>query len=102
VRTLRPAYETVQAAYDKYAMNANGSQFVTYRAASPFEAYFTTTEANARGFIDIFDELPTGIESIPTVGTDETPENVYDLQGRKVVTPQRGIYIRNGKKVIVR
>lgn len=102
VRTLRPAYETVQAAYDKYAMNANGSQFVTYRAVSPFEAYFTTTEANARGFIDIFDELPTGIESIPTVGTDETPENVYDFQGRKVVTPQRGIYIRDGKKVIVR
>ena len=102
VRTLRPAYETVQAASDKYAMNANGSQFITYRVVSPFEAYFTTTEANARGFIDIFDELPTGIESIPTVGTDETPENVYDLQGRKVVTPQRGIYIRNGKKVIVR
>lgn len=102
VRTLRPAYETVEATNNKYVLNANGSQFVTYRAASPFEAYFTTTEANARGFIDIFDELPTGIESIPTVGTDETPENVYDLQGRKVVTPQRGIYIRNGKKVIVR
>lgn len=102
VRTLRPAYETVEATNNKYVLNANGSQFVTYRAASPFEAYFTTTEANARGFIDIFDELPTGIESIPTVGTDETPENVYDLQGQKVVTPQRGIYIRNGKKVIVR
>ena len=102
VRTLRPAYQTVEATNNKYVLNANGSQFVTYRAASPFEAYFTTTEANARGFIDIFDELPTGIESIPTVGTDETPENVYDLQGRKVVTPQRGIYIRNGKKVIVR
>ena len=102
VRTLRPASETVEATNNKYVLNANGSQFVTYRAASPFEAYFTTTEANARGFIDIFDELPTGIESIPTVGTDETPENVYDLQGRKVVTPQRGIYIRNGKKVIVR
>ena len=28
---------------------------------------------------------------------------VYDLQGRKVVTPQkRGIYIINGKKVFVR
>lgn len=102
VRTLRPAYQTVEATNNKYVLNANGSQFVTYRAASPFEAYFTTTEANARGFIDIFDELPTEIESIPTVGTDETPENVYDLQGRKVVTPQRGIYIRNGKKVIVR
>ncbi len=26
-------------------------------------------------------------------------ENVYDLQGRCVTNPQKGIYIRNGKKV---
>ncbi len=26
-------------------------------------------------------------------------ENVYDLQGRRVTNPQKGIYIRNGKKV---
>ena len=26
----------------------------------------------------------------------------YDLQGRKVATPTRGIYIQNGKKVFVK
>ena len=43
-------------------------------------------------------KVSTGIESIVT---DHTDANViYDLQGRKVVTPGRGIYIVNGKKVI--
>ena len=27
-------------------------------------------------------------------------ENAYDLQGRRVQTPDRGLYIINGKKVI--
>ena len=102
VRTLRPTYEAVAAAYDKYVLNANGSQFITYRAANPFEAYFTTTESNARGVIDIFEDLPTGMDMIPTVDTVDTPEKIYDLQGRKVATPQRGIYIKDGRKVIVK
>ena len=27
---------------------------------------------------------------------------IYDLQGRRVEQPQPGLYIRNGKKVIIR
>jgi hypothetical protein len=27
---------------------------------------------------------------------------IYDLQGRKVETPSKGIYIINGKKVLVK
>lgn len=100
VRTLRPTYQAVESANNKYVLNATGSQFTTYRAASPFEAYFTTTESNARGVIDIFDELPTGLDAIPTADTEA--ETIYDLQGRKVETPQRGLYIKNGRKVIVR
>ena len=100
VRTLRPTYQAVASASDKYAMNAAGSQFVTYRAVSPFEAYFTTAESNARDVMDIFEELPTGIDAIPTV--DNEAETIYDLQGRKVATPQRGVYIKNGRKVIVK
>ena len=100
VRTLRPTYQAVESANNKYVLNATGSQFTTYRAASPFEAYFTTTESNARGVIDIFDEQPTGLDAIPTADTEA--ETIYDLQGRKVETPQRGLYIKNGRKVIVR
>ena len=43
---------------------------------------------------------PTGIRSIEAEST--VNEGYYDLQGRPVISPQRkGIYIRNGKKVIV-
>lgn len=46
-------------------------------------------------------ETPTGIESVPK--SDEEADGIlYDLQGRPVENPVRGIYIRNGKKVLVR
>ena len=46
-------------------------------------------------------ETPTGIESVPKSG-EEADGVLYDLQGRPVENPVRGIYIRNGKKVLVR
>lgn len=45
------------------------------------------------------EEIDTGIRSL-NVPADGSP--VYDLQGRKVSTPKRGIYIRNGKKIVRR
>ena len=40
-----------------------------------------------------------GIEKIPASTTSGKP---YDLQGRKVQRPTRGIYIRDGKKIVVK
>ena len=40
-----------------------------------------------------------GIEKIPASTTSGKP---YDLQGRKVRRPTRGIYIRDGKKIVVK
>jgi hypothetical protein len=31
-----------------------------------------------------------------------TNDNVYDLQGRKIEKPTKGLYIHNGKKVIIK
>ena len=42
----------------------------------------------------------TGIDEVK--GENENVEVVYDLQGRKVETPTKGIYIINGKKKIVK
>ena len=43
----------------------------------------------------------TGINNIPYSNTDN--DITYDLQGRKVNgTLQHGVYIRNGRKVVVR
>lgn len=42
----------------------------------------------------------TGIEGITT---DESPKDMYDLQGHKVTnTPHKGVYILGGKKVLVK
>lgn len=44
---------------------------------------------------------PTGIDST-VVEKQEVSADIYDLSGRKVVNPRRGIYISNGKKIIVK
>ena len=43
----------------------------------------------------------TGIEQVTTSTTDGT-KVIYDLQGRRVQTPSKGLYIVNGKKMIIR
>ena len=34
--------------------------------------------------------------------TDEGDGQIYDLQGRKVQQPVRGIYVKDGKKIVVK
>ncbi len=45
--------------------------------------------------------IPSGIQS-PTINYTETNYSsaIYDLNGRRVIRPTKGIYIRNGKKVV--
>jgi hypothetical protein len=43
---------------------------------------------------------PAGVEATLT-DSEKRAEKIYDLQGRRVKEPQRGIYIRGNKKVIV-
>ena len=44
--------------------------------------------------------IATGIDSI---GPDASGDgDWYTMQGQKVTTPTRGIYIRNGRKIVVR
>ena len=44
---------------------------------------------------------PTGISDIMATA-EPSSEAVYDLSGRRVTSPQKGIYIINGKKVIIK
>ena len=48
-----------------------------------------------------FDEGET-TEIYEVNGEEENVKNIYDLQGRKVYTPSKGLYIINGKKVIIK
>ncbi len=42
----------------------------------------------------------TGIKAVE--GTTSTSTEYYDLQGRRISQPQKGVYINNGKKVVVK
>ena len=47
------------------------------------------------------EDFVSGI-SAPTTDDSHFPTPAFDLQGRRVANPQKGIYIRNGKKVVVK
>jgi hypothetical protein len=89
-----------------YVLNytaANGVGFYKLASGSKLEAYkayllYDGGGAGARAFIG-FDEAT----SIEGVSVNENFENgeVYDLQGRRVVNPTKGLYIVNGKKVFI-
>ncbi len=59
--------------------------------------------ANTRSINYVFDDESdaTGISSTPATPTN-TPDVYYNLQGQCVDTPTKGLYIKNGKKVIIR
>lgn len=63
-----------------------------------FRAYFTDVPASARIFID---GEATGIGRITADGELQM-ENVYNLNGQKVQNAQKGLYIVNGKKVVIK
>ena len=77
----------------------------TKGSIKPFRCYLEIGEevvgAGARLAIDIMDEDVTALK---LVNSEERIVNseVYDLQGRKVNQPAKGLYILNGKKVVIK
>ena len=70
-----------------------------------FRAYFQLNgvAAQARSFsMDLGDGEITGIKAIDNGQLTIDNDRYYDLQGRKVNAAQKGVYIQNGKKVIIR
>lgn len=106
---LNGGYATMTAAADanNYVLQKNGDDvnfyLVTGTAATvkPFRAYLTAP-ATARELTLNFGET-TGI-SASLMNSDEriVKSEVYNLNGQRVAAPQKGLYIVNGKKVIVK
>lgn len=83
--------------------------------ATPGKAYLKVSEdaakapssaALTRSFVFGGGSETTGIDEITIMGTDVqrhgTIEGIFDLQGRKISNPTKGIYIKNNKKVIIK
>ena len=93
---------------DESILFVTGGNNLTYPAADGnikgFRAYFKLNDANeVRAFsMDFGDSEATGIIAVDTVNGESNA--TYDLQGRKVLTQptHKGVYIVNGKKVIIK
>ena len=90
-------------AYDGHLPGSVFSSERPNRIARPFEAYFVPTgNYPAKRYMDIFDTEVDAIREIPMAA--KAKEGIYDLTGRKVEDGQltKGVYIIDGKKVMVK
>ena len=93
---------------DHYVLSG-GSSFVWVKDAGTLSAGMCWIElvpsspAHARALSIVHEgELtPTGISTVKTAA-DKMDGEWYDLSGRRVAQPAKGIYVKNGKKVIVK
>lgn len=98
-----------------FYLSGSNSNNGTSLKATPGKAYLQVSEneakapssaALARSFVFGGGNETTGIDGITIMGTDVqrhgTIEEIFDLQGRKIVNPTKGIYIKNNKKVVIK
>ena len=74
--------------YDKGLEVSLQEAYELYKALKKFNALFA-------------EDIATGIKNV-NVNENENENRYYDLNGRKVMNPTKGIYILNGKKVVIR
>lgn len=65
-----------------------------------FKAYMTTGSTPVRGFLFEEDGTTTAINALET--ETQGTQTIYDLSGRRVSKAQKGLYIVNGKKMILK
>ena len=95
------------AAADYYV--CNGKQFVKVRGAGTLGAnkaylkFVTDQQLSAPQYISISGDLGEGTTRIDNLNVNDNEATWYDLNGRKLngKPAQKGIYIKNGKKVVV-
>ena len=114
-RAMAPAFQRMEADEYIYALNVGeprgshpeGSVFEkNYREVRPFEAFTKHFGDNGSRFMSIADMLDggvTGIEELKDGKIEEwKSESWYDLNGRRVLSPSKGVFIQNGKKIVVK
>jgi hypothetical protein len=73
----------------------------TTLAANKAFLTFDSGSGNLVGFFPFAEDDATSVES-PAIRENRNDAPVYDLMGRRVSQPTRGLYIMNGKKVLVK
>jgi hypothetical protein len=97
----------VLKAGDKTKLFVTGGNKLTHPSTSGningFRAYFQLLDANARSFVLDLDDETTGLEMMSD-GRGKMSDVWYDMQGQKLQgkPTAKGVYIVNGKKVVIK
>mgnify|MGYP003589340725 CR=1 FL=1 len=75
-----------------------------YTSLKPFRAYFSSSAVGSKSFNIVIDDITNGIITVKDSPEKKDDDTVYDICGRKVdiTAAHKGLYIINGKKVIMR
>jgi hypothetical protein len=65
-------------------------------------AFFVFPNGSEAGYRFDFDDTPTGISEVQGAKRNVQDDVFYNLAGQRVVNPTKGIYVVNGKKVIIK
>ena len=101
--TLHGNYTAAMSMVDLFGV-ANGAikKGVTGSTLPAFSAYFDGSFAEAREFSIFTDDETTGISSMQAEPAKMFDNQYYNLNGQRISQPTKGLYIRNGKKYIVK
>lgn len=86
-------FELYEYVFDT-SLNSNMTLYVPVGSKTAYES-----AKNWNSFSNIVEKEYTAIESVSV--DDNADDKVYDIQGRRAATPAKGLYIKNGKKVIL-
>lgn len=104
VRGTGAAVESGSGPYN-YVLGKHNGEVGFYKAGgmtvATDKAYLQTTISSAHIFIDFENMGVTGINEVTNTNLTNNTNGIFDLQGRKVAHPSKGLYIVNGKKVIL-
>lgn len=84
-----------EGSYDNAILLVPNGMVGTYMALDGWKNFYPIYDHNG---------MPTGIENVDSPSTPNTqhPAPFYDLQGRRIENPNKGLYIKEGKKVVVK
>ena len=93
--TGETVYDKTVRTADVLALNIDISEWTA-------PSYTITVENDYEQYVGTFSPTPTSISLPPTSTQIEKDGIIYDLQGRRVTTPTKGLYIKDGRKYLKR
>ncbi len=105
VRGTGAAVESGSGPYN-YVLGKHNGEVGFYKAGgmtvAKDKAYLQTTISSAHIFIDFENMGVTGVNEITNTNLTNNTNNFYNLAGQRVAKPTKGLYIMNGRKVVVK